>query len=733
MEVKADYRQRLQHALRDKQAQDAAQMKTSDLLQQMTDKQQLLTIEKLRESELNRQLNNNQSLLMTLLHAVKGNALIHSQTELGLENLILGVTSAIEKLKQADKSREIERFALHLADQLQEQHPCPVCGSLEHPSPAFLTEASAVSISTSSELERHELLRSKAQKLQFNQVRQVMQQQALEQKLIEVLPFVSNRETAEAEAAAAISAISLDSTRFESVDSLEQEYDRITEQLKLNGYNMANLAEEMKQALQQKDHSIQQQMEALAQIQAIQTQKDGIEMQLSTAQKEYAHQQEQWKITYPMLSFDHIQLESDKLNEQDQAAEQLRLRVEQSIPFIEEVFKEIQYNMLEITELDKQKVQLETEYKGLQKQSIELQSQFKTRWEHEIKAGGTITGYIQETEQQLKQLRESERLTRQQMEISQKELFQLNEQYVTLRQAADSAQQAFMKAEQFWKEALKQTSFLTADEVKGALISSDQIEKWQQEVRQYRELSVRLTAKVEELKTKLNGQSVSETQWSEIEIMLVKARELDELALQDRAKMERDLEQLQSKHSHWCELEQNLSRHKQEFADLSKLQSVLRGNAFVEYIAEEQLIQVCRIASERLGQLTRQRYALEVDSSGGFIIRDDANGGVRRPVSTLSGGETFLTSLALALALSAQIQLSGQYPLEFFFLDEGFGTLDPELLETVVEALEKLHIDRLTVGIISHVPELKARLPRKIIVESAEPGGRGSRVIIEGL
>jgi exonuclease SbcC len=153
----------------------------------------------------------------------------------------------------------------------------------------------------------------------------------------------------------------------------------------------------------------------------------------------------------------------------------------------------------------------------------------------------------------------------------------------------------------------------------------------------------------------------------------------------------------------------------------------------VEYIAEEQLIQVCRIASERLGQLTRQRYALEVDSSGGFVIRDDANGGVRRPVGTLSGGETFLTSLALALALSAQIQLSGQYPLEFFFLDEGFGTLDSELLETVVEALEKLHIDRLTVGIISHVPELKARLPRKLIVESAEPGGRGSRVTLEGL
>lgn len=163
------------------------------------------------------------------------------------------------------------------------------------------------------------------------------------------------------------------------------------------------------------------------------------------------------------------------------------------------------------------------------------------------------------------------------------------------------------------------------------------------------------------------------------------------------------------------------------------MQRVLRGNAFVEYMAEEQLMQVTRDASARLGQLTRQRYAIEVDSGGGFLIRDDANGGVRRPIATLSGGETFLTSLSLALALSAQIQLRGRYPLEFFFLDEGFGTLDPELLETVVTALEKLHMDHLTVGVISHVPELRARLPRKLIVSPAEPSGRGSRVEIETL
>jgi len=164
---------------------------------------------------------------------------------------------------------------------------------------------------------------------------------------------------------------------------------------------------------------------------------------------------------------------------------------------------------------------------------------------------------------------------------------------------------------------------------------------------------------------------------------------------------------------------------------LKELQTVLRGNAFVEFIAEEQLIGVALDASAILGKLTKHRYALEVDSSGAFIMRDDANGGVKRPVTTLSGGETFLTSLALALALSSQIQLKGEYPLEFFFLDEGFGTLDSELLEVVMDTLERLHEDNLTVGIISHVPELRNRLARRLIVDPAQPGGRGTRVKIE--
>jgi exonuclease SbcC len=236
-----------------------------------------------------------------------------------------------------------------------------------------------------------------------------------------------------------------------------------------------------------------------------------------------------------------------------------------------------------------------------------------------------------------------------------------------------------------------------------------------------------------DLEQKLGGAVVSEEQWLACTERLQRSRAEDEAALRAKARAERDLEDVQQRHVRWTELENKRVEVSRQGEMLSKLQAAFRGNAFVEYIAEEQLMQVSQAASQRLRFLTKQRYSLEVDSGGGFVICDDANGGVKRPVSTLSGGETFLTSLSLAMALSAKIQLRGQYPLQFFFLDEGFGTLDPELLDTVITSLEKLHDDRLAVGIISHVPELRARLPRKLVVIPAGEAGAGSRVVLETL
>ncbi|MBR4324150.1 MAG: ATP-dependent exonuclease, partial [Bacteroidales bacterium] len=104
--------------------------------------------------------------------------------------------------------------------------------------------------------------------------------------------------------------------------------------------------------------------------------------------------------------------------------------------------------------------------------------------------------------------------------------------------------------------------------------------------------------------------------------------------------------------------------------------------------------------------------------------------GVRRPVSTLSGGESFMVSLALALGLSDMMQ--GGRGSEMLFIDEGFGTLDSQSLHSVLVMLQKLHLQGRKVGIISHVPELEERIDAKIFVRKCTGDNTRSEVVVKG-
>jgi exonuclease SbcC len=115
-----------------------------------------------------------------------------------------------------------------------------------------------------------------------------------------------------------------------------------------------------------------------------------------------------------------------------------------------------------------------------------------------------------------------------------------------------------------------------------------------------------------------------------------------------------------------------------------------------------------------LEQLSGGQYALGVDEDNEFTVVDHRNADERRSVKTLSGGETFQASLALALALADHVgalAAGGAAKLDAIFLDEGFGTLDAESLDTVAATLETLgHAGRM-VGIVTHVRELADRVP----------------------
>ncbi len=174
------------------------------------------------------------------------------------------------------------------------------------------------------------------------------------------------------------------------------------------------------------------------------------------------------------------------------------------------------------------------------------------------------------------------------------------------------------------------------------------------------------------------------------------------------------------------ELERDSAEATSRASRFRALATELRADRLVAFLQAEALQVLATAGSERLAGLSDGRYRL-VCREDEFSVVDTWNGEDERSARTLSGGETFLASLALALALSEQVRslsVTERARLDSLFLDEGFGTLDAESLRIVVEAIEQLGGDGRLVGVITHVRDLAERFPRIEVHKSP----RGSRL-----
>jgi exonuclease SbcC len=201
-------------------------------------------------------------------------------------------------------------------------------------------------------------------------------------------------------------------------------------------------------------------------------------------------------------------------------------------------------------------------------------------------------------------------------------------------------------------------------------------------------------------------------------------RQTRDQLLQDQAKRASQLE-ADTKNRNFREgMDRELGRGRKALAVWQKLRELIGshdGAKFRKYAQSISLDILTRHANRHLARLSG-RYLIRRDAGEtlNLEIEDLDQAGARRPMASLSGGEGFLASLALALGLS---DLAGRsVRIDSLFVDEGFGTLDPEALETAIAALETLRQDHKTVGIISHVGLLKERISTQIAVEK-QPGG----------
>lgn len=193
------------------------------------------------------------------------------------------------------------------------------------------------------------------------------------------------------------------------------------------------------------------------------------------------------------------------------------------------------------------------------------------------------------------------------------------------------------------------------------------------------------------------------------------------------------------------ELEKSMGEARNEVEFLSRLNDLANGGeqgfknvTFERYVLGAILDEVVYAANLRLQKMSRSRYSLErSDYTGGGRGKQgldlavmDAFTGQSRPANTLSGGETFLASMALALGLADVIQsYAGGIHMDTMFIDEGFGTLDPDTLELAMETLVQLQSSGRLIGMISHVPELKTRIPAHLEVTRGDDGSTAKFVI----
>jgi exonuclease SbcC len=149
------------------------------------------------------------------------------------------------------------------------------------------------------------------------------------------------------------------------------------------------------------------------------------------------------------------------------------------------------------------------------------------------------------------------------------------------------------------------------------------------------------------------------------------------------------------------------------------------------YVLATRLDQVVAAANERLGHMRDQRYLLQRTERAarkgsqaglGLEVVDQWTGDARDP-ATLSGGETFVVSLSLALGLADVVtQEAGGTEIDTLFVDEGFGTLDADTLDDVMDRLDGLRAGGRTVGVVSHVSELRNRIPTQVHVQKGRAG-----------
>ncbi len=305
---------------------------------------------------------------------------------------------------------------------------------------------------------------------------------------------------------------------------------------------------------------------------------------------------------------------------------------------------------------------------------------------------------------------------------------------LTLEGERAEREAAFRARELELRDALAAAGFDDEAALASARLSEAELQRTEGQVREYEGRSLSARARARELEGALAGLQLEDPGPLEAEVRHRRTT-LEELH-KESGLVEGRVALLEGFCEELTDLEEALTAARRRFGVVGRLAEAALGEhpgrvTFQRWVLGALLDGVLELASERLTVMTRGRYTLHrmagpvarKRSQGLDLAVLDAHTGRERPVSTLSGGESFLTALSLALGLADAVQArAGGVQLEAIFVDEGFGGLDPESMDLALDALVRLKGTGRLVGIISHVAELQERIDSRLEVIPTRTG-----------
>ena len=269
-----------------------------------------------------------------------------------------------------------------------------------------------------------------------------------------------------------------------------------------------------------------------------------------------------------------------------------------------------------------------------------------------------------------------------------------------------------------WHNELQSINF-TESEFLAAQTTRSQMESWQKDIDTYQRQEQDLITRRQMFAEAIADQHTDEIAIANLRADLQQIEQDLQLASERRAAIKAWLEQAQQRRQESQDLEERKVALQVQEQIYHTLSQDLQSNKFQEYILDSLQQELANRASVLLQQLSEDRYILQIES-GDYWVSDNWNGGEKRRIRTLSGGETFAASLSMALALSEKLSMGIE--LGSLFLDEGFGTLDSETLESVTQILESLRQQDRLIGVITHIQSLAEILPTQIHVRKSING-----------